>query len=380
MTLARIKTTSGWIDLSKIGPQGPKGDKGNDGAPGATVYDADQIGTLKGWTGKTIPTNWALADGTRYTQTLFPQGYTFAKAEADAGNPLWTYRTSDFTFTVPNLTDKFILAPGANLLGATGGEAAHTLLSAEAAQKAVTTGNDSPDHVHMQSQLLQMDNSYSVSMPAQTGSGQNQGVTGVNTGGANTRHQHAIAASDATTPHNNMPPWIAVAMIVKIKGPTIDPAGALAGPPGQGIPTGGTTGQVLSKKTATDYDTQWIAAGSSTPDSWHVVGAAGEPALASGFVIKTTNAPPLAFKKFPDGMVRLRGYVTYAAGDGGPVFTLPSGYRPPGTANQYQRFSVYGDQPGNIAFVRPDGVVYVSDQYPGGMEWDLSSIAFDTTP
>lgn len=30
------------------------------------------------------------------------------------------------------------------------------------------------------------------------------------------------------------------------------------GPPGQGIPSGGTSGQVIMKNTATDYDTKWI--------------------------------------------------------------------------------------------------------------------------
>lgn len=361
MTLARIKTTSGWIDLSKIGPQGPKGDKGDVGTPGATVYDSDQIGVIKGWSGRTIPTNWVICAGGAWDKASYPQGWAFAKQEADAGNPLWTYAAS--TFTVPNLLDKFIYGGTPGNIGQTGGEPTHLLTAAE---------SGAPAHSHPQNQLYQMDNSYAAGMPAQTGSGQNQGLASSPTG-----NNTAVPASTA---HNNMPPYVVVAMIVKIKGATIDPSGALVGPPGQGIPVGGTTGQVLSKKSATDYDTQWSAASSGTPDIWHLVGTAGEPALASGFVIKTTNAPPLAFKKFPDGMVRLRGYVTYAAGDGGPVFTLPSGYRPPGTANQYQRFSVYGDQPGNIAFVRPDGVVYVFDQYPGSTEWDLSAVAFDTTP
>lgn len=44
-----------------------------------------------------------------------------------------------------------------------------------------------------------------------------------------------------------------------------DDAGAvtsLEGPRGVGIPTGGTTGQVLAKQSGTDYDTAWTAAGS----------------------------------------------------------------------------------------------------------------------
>jgi collagen type VII alpha len=42
-------------------------------------------------------------------------------------------------------------------------------------------------------------------------------------------------------------------------GPTglTGPTGS-TGPTGQGVPTGGTEGQILAKKTSTDYDTQWI--------------------------------------------------------------------------------------------------------------------------
>ena len=45
-------------------------------------------------------------------------------------------------------------------------------------------------------------------------------------------------------------------------GPT-GPAGP-TGPTGAGVPVGGTTGQVLSKKTGTDYDTQWVTGGTGT--------------------------------------------------------------------------------------------------------------------
>lgn len=31
-----------------------------------------------------------------------------------------------------------------------------------------------------------------------------------------------------------------------------------AGEPGQGVPTGGTTGQILAKVDGTDYNTEWV--------------------------------------------------------------------------------------------------------------------------
>lgn len=39
--------------------------------------------------------------------------------------------------------------------------------------------------------------------------------------------------------------------------------GLVVGPAGPGVPSGGTTGQVLKKKSAADYDTEWEAAGTA---------------------------------------------------------------------------------------------------------------------
>ena len=47
--------------------------------------------------------------------------------------------------------------------------------------------------------------------------------------------------------------------------------GSIVGPPGQdgiGVPTGGTTGQVLKKKSNTDYDTEWVNETDPTVPSW----------------------------------------------------------------------------------------------------------------
>ena len=269
------------------GAQGPKGDKGDTGATGpmGTVYDSDQIGVIKGWSGKTIPANWVLSDGTRYTQTAWPQGYDFAKQEADAGNPLWTYRTSpDTSFTVPNLTDKFLLAPGTNPLGSTGGEASHILTPAETAMKAHShggaTGVDSPDHAHQQSENRIFNLAASTQVAALDTSSGGANMMGTTTAGANARHAHAITAEAAAngTAHNNMPPWIVIGQIVKIKGVTIDSGGALVGPQGPpgvplrtvgSLPTPGTTGDmVLFNGAVWYYDgTQWKQVGTGSGGS-----------------------------------------------------------------------------------------------------------------
>jgi hypothetical protein len=141
-------------------------------------------------------------------------------------------------------------------------------------------------------------------------------------------------------------------------GPT-GPTGAT----GPGVPTGGTTGQVLNKKTATDYDTQWsnptggaglpeVYIGDNQPtrqaevlwmdtdeaapatlnvtmDTWHYVGAAGEPAFLNSwtgtFTGTVLNAP--RFRKYPNGKVRIVGQFSGGA-TGTVAFVLPVGYRP----------------------------------------------------
>lgn len=64
-------------------------------------------------------------------------------------------------------------------------------------------------------------------------------------------------------------------------------------------------------------------------DSWHTVGAAGEPAFGAKWQSFGDPYVP-QFKKLPDGTVRIRGMVSPVAGGGAftTVFTLPVGYRP----------------------------------------------------
>jgi microcystin-dependent protein len=64
-------------------------------------------------------------------------------------------------------------------------------------------------------------------------------------------------------------------------------------------------------------------------DTWHVIGAAGQPAYGSGYTAYAGFISP-AFRKDPFGRVHLRGLVNgYVAS--GAIFTLPVGYRPTGT-------------------------------------------------
>lgn len=99
----------------------------------------------------------------------------------------------------------------ANVLGLRAGEGTHTLLTTESGQKAVSTGDDTPDHVHSAGG--------GTAFVVQTGGGGFIGAGGVynvqsNTGGRTTFHQHPITGSDAANAHNTMQPGIVQRKII----------------------------------------------------------------------------------------------------------------------------------------------------------------------
>jgi hypothetical protein len=65
-------------------------------------------------------------------------------------------------------------------------------------------------------------------------------------------------------------------------------------------------------------------------DTWHTLGAAGEPIFGTGWQHYAGGFQSVGFRKFPDGRVKLRGLAFLASGTGTLIFTLPSGYWPPG--------------------------------------------------
>jgi microcystin-dependent protein len=291
--------------------------------PMGTVYDTDQIGTIKAWSGAAIPTNWMLADGSPLSRTNYAALYA---ALGSASSP-WGQGDGSTTFNIPDLRSRMIVGSGAGpgltnrALAARGGEETHILTIGEMCTHdhgAVTgggttgggttgggtTGLVSNDHTHTFSGTTATENQgFNFNYSGTTSDvSQWNGVQGYNvwscTGGANFvaitwgatlvggdnrkyndfAHQHTYSGTTATQnqnhnhnysgttsgisanhshsvpglsvpglsipglsisaqggggAHNNMPPFVAVAMIVKVTGVQVDSGGAIQGATGQ---------------------------------------------------------------------------------------------------------------------------------------------------
>jgi hypothetical protein len=102
------------------------------------------------------------------------------------------------------------------------------------------------------------------------------------------------------------------------------------GPPGQGVPTGGTTGQVLAKNSDTDFDTEWVTGGGGTSDHADLTNldyaSAGHTGFAGTEVENTFTADQNIQGSVNTNtvLVGLNGYgaVTVRNGLGSPTITL----------------------------------------------------------
>lgn len=231
-----------WSCTEVGGSEGYTFTKVGGGAAGQVV-DTNDIGTIKVWSRKTIPWEYVLANGQRLTRADYPQGYDCAVAEVAAGNPEWTYRASDETFTVPNLTDRFILAPGAPVtgrqIGARGGAETHQLSVAEM-----------PTHAHTA-------NAEVLSPTA----GSNWAYTYTTASGyIMLRHTPTTNNQGGNQAHNNMPPYVVLAQLVKVRGATAD-ATVIQGPQGPQGPPGPAGSAPQPWVTITQFLNNWVPYG-----------------------------------------------------------------------------------------------------------------------
>jgi microcystin-dependent protein len=377
----RVRTSEGWVDLATQGPEGPG-------------YETSPIGSVIAWTRRELPHGYVLADGATYTRAAEPQAYEVAGEEVAAGNPLWTINGAQETFTVPDLRDRFMYASSSAALGARGGASSVAL----SANQSGVNGNgasgwadrdhshglwlrtyDDGAHAHWVNGTWSHPSggSYTPRYTDRSGGAYeggwvvgmhdyyniwNSNVTdgtpahshhiGGDTGGFSTNHLHGLQARNADEAHENMPPYVVLAYVVKIRGATISDAG-LVGPPGQ--PGNSITIPI---------------------EPWRIVGAAGEPGFESGFRNYGATWGGAGFRKWPDGKVTLSGLVAGGAADS-VVFTLPAGYRPPGdlifavdtNQNSHARLDVFAN--GQV-LARNPSPAYIS---LNGVEFDTNTVS-----
>lgn len=321
------------------GPAGPTGSAGPTGPVGPTGYDTDPIGVPKGWTGLTIPDGYLLMNGQVVTEANYPQLIAFAATESAAGNAIWTGSLAgsapNRALTVPDWTNRFLYGAGARALGtksqtnpavANPGEESHTLTSVEAAQKAVTSGAADRSLAH---QHLGAGDAYLIAINT-SAYGYGSWIAGAGGWGWADRtgnpvqsidHLHGIAGSPATNGHNNMPPYVVLAWIMKAKGVSLSGA-TIQGPPGPK----GDAADVIPLDT-------WIDL--TPPAGWGVVGGAQKP----------------QYRVDPFGKVLLRGVVSNTsifafAGTNNTLINMPVGARPgaasPATVQPFDAMAVDG--------------------------------------
>jgi microcystin-dependent protein len=292
---------------------------GSWGTPNQLVYDSDPIGTVKAYAGATIPLNWMVADGRSLLRTDYPQLFT---ALGGASSP-WGLPDSTH-FNIPDLLSRMMVGAGAGV-----GLSARALATAGGEEKHLLTTAELPAHAHASAAHAHNYSNGTGKVPTNT-----IGFTRVNvthgTGAFNNNFpvysgagvDANDSATDSTTPgntgnagsgttHENMPPWCAIAYIIKVTGVAINAGGALVGATGPaGAP--GTPAAPLAL------------------DTWHLVGTAGEPAYNSLWKSYAGGFPLVGFTKDPFGRVQLKGLLgaTGNIAAGTTIFTLPAGYWP----------------------------------------------------
>lgn len=130
--------------------------------------------------------------------------------------------------------------------------------------------------------------------------------------------------------------------------------------------------EVPFARNATELDGQPASAyARAGQEQVHRLDQPGEPGLLPGFATHSVTDFPPGFWKDSLGVVWLQGNVARLSGSGpAPVFTLPVGYRPPGTA----RFVAAGPPES----VDPDAPsTQVVEITPGGVVIATDSVSFD---
>lgn len=209
--------------------------------PASQPGDTFPAGIIQMWAGPSAPTGWLFCDGSAVARATYPTLF------ANIGTT-WGAGDGSLTFNLPNFHDYMPIGAG-NLyaLAASGGEATHTLTSAEMPSHSHggATGNNAPsfsgsgsgstdtqgNHSHLSR------NGQGFEVPGAGGdvAGHIWGTAGstaysdnsTNTAGAHSHnvsvsvsgsvssHGHTITAEGGGAAHNNLPPYKGIHFIIR---------------------------------------------------------------------------------------------------------------------------------------------------------------------
>lgn len=195
---------------------------------GWKTLETPTIGIIEMWPTATPPANYLLCNG-----QAVPAGSDYDQLRAIVGA------------NVPNLVDKFVLGSGVKAINATGGAATVTLatnqmpvhnhftntgLQSANHSHGGTTGTESTNHSHgLPSEMVRNVSGLLVPNTAVPGYNytpstglftDNQSVLhthGFTTGGVSADHTHAITNDGGGQAHENMPPYVVMAYIIRAK-------------------------------------------------------------------------------------------------------------------------------------------------------------------
>jgi microcystin-dependent protein len=152
--------------------------------------------------GTSAPTGWLLCNGAAVSRSTYADLFAIVGTTYGAGD-------GSSTFNLPDLRDRFAVGSGTTYsAGATGGAATHTLSTAEMPAHTHTATSTDSGHTHNFQTGLTAENQDDVRTTSGSGT-----TDSTQTGYANITT--TIASTGGGGAHNNLPPYIGLAFIIK---------------------------------------------------------------------------------------------------------------------------------------------------------------------